>query len=110
MLQPDRLEYECRRSLFTCCLFDPEDGETVVKAVNLMMANTVLFQAYKKLTGKQQQEVMAAIRDTNRVAGFMREQFRSESCLLEEVPGSLPAAFEESVCSFMGKCIAFPKI
>ena len=49
------------------CL-DPEDGETVVKAVNLMMANTVLFQAYKKLTGKQQQEVMAAIRDTNRVA------------------------------------------
>lgn len=31
------------------CL-DPEDGETVVKAVNLMMANTVLFQAYKKLT------------------------------------------------------------
>ena len=72
------------------CL-DPEDGETVVKAVNLMMANTVLFQAYKKLTGKQQQEVMAAIRDTNRVADLCENNSGLKAVCLKK----FPAAFQQ---------------
>lgn len=72
------------------CL-DPEDGETVVKAVNLMMANTVLFQAYKKLTGKQQQEVMAAIWDTNRVADLCENNSGLKAVCLKK----FPAAFQQ---------------
>ena len=72
------------------CL-DPEDGETVVKAVNLMMANTVLFQAYKKLTGKQQQEVMADIRDTNRVADLCENNSGLKAVCLKK----FPAAFQQ---------------
>lgn len=69
------------------CL-DPEDGETVVKAVNLMMANTVLFQAYKKLTGKQQQEVMAAIQDTNRVADLCENNSGLKAVCLKKFPAA----------------------
>ena len=55
------------------------------------MANTVLFQAYKKLTGKQQQEVMAAIRDTNRVADLCENNSGLKAVCLKK----FPAAFQQ---------------
>ena len=89
------------------CL-DPEDGETVVKAVNLMMANTVLFQAYKKLTGKQQQEVMAAIRDTNRVADLCENNSGLKAVCLKK----FPAAFQQPLKNlfvYLGKMHCVPQ-
>ena len=50
-----------------------------------------LFQAYKKLTGEQQQEVMAAIRDTNRVADLCENNSGLKAVCLKK----FPAAFQQ---------------
>lgn len=50
-----------------------------------------LFQAYKKLTGEQQQEVMTAIRDTNRVADLCENNSGLKAVCLKK----FPAAFQQ---------------